>query len=34
MKSIRGFLITAVIVLVIVAVAYRIQFLRNLIFGS
>jgi len=34
MGKIKGFLITAVIVLVIVAVAYRIPFLRNLVFGS
>ena len=34
MGRLKGFLVTAVIVLVIVAVAYRVNFLRNLVFGS
>lgn len=34
MAKLKGFLLTAVVVLVIVAIAYRVQFLRNLVFGS
>jgi len=34
MKSIKGFLVTAFIVLVIVGIACRIPFLRNLVLGQ
>ena len=34
MGRLKGFLVTAVIVLVIVAIAYRVSFLKNIVFGS
>ena len=34
MGRLKGFLVTAIVILVIVAIAYRVNFLRNIVFGS
>jgi hypothetical protein len=34
MGRLKGFLVTAVVVLVIVAIAWRVQAIRNLVFGG